>query len=86
MYLFLFIMLTNCEKQKKVNQSTQVDSLDIKLKEISDSNILSGFSVSIFNTDSIFYQKSFGSSNLENKKPLKTTNIQIIASITKTLV
>lgn len=69
------------------NESTkQIDSLTIALQKYQDKNILPGFVVSIFTKDSILYQKGFGHSNVPNKLPYNEENVQMIASITKTLI
>jgi CubicO group peptidase (beta-lactamase class C family) len=86
----MVILLFSCqEKGKKVQQyqpKKAVDSLLIELNDFSKKEILPGFAVSIFTKDSILFQKGFGYSNLKNKSPYSTDNVQIVASITKTLV
>lgn len=79
-------------QQKKVttnsndNYSEQQDALTTELQDIQNKNILPGFAVSIFTKDSILYQKGFGYADIKTKQPYSINNVQIIASITKTLI
>ncbi len=89
----LFASLSfSCKDDKNSNNTSNKknhelnDSLTIELQNIQDKNILPGFAVSIFTKDSILYQKGFGYSNIKTKKPYSVNSVQIIASITKTLI
>lgn len=89
--LFLSGLLLSCQEKKgtfnsKDPFSGQKDSLIIELQNFQNRNKLPGFAVSIFTKDSILYQKGFGYSNIASKKPYTVENVQIIASITKTLI
>ncbi len=70
----------------KDSSLTVSDSLTIKLQEVQDENILPGFAISIFTKDSILYQKGFGYSDVKAQKEYSVESVQIIASITKTLI
>ena len=67
-------------------QSADADSLDARLQQVEATGVLPGFAVSIFTSDSILYQKGFGFASLEKATPYTPEHVQIIASITKTLV
>lgn len=87
-FSFLF---QSCEQKVgrtavKESSISEIDSLTYQLQEIQDKNILPGFAVSIFTKDEILYQKGFGYSNLKTEKPYTIHSVQIIASITKTLI
>ncbi len=89
--LFTSIFLISCKKQSQnapqvVQTTNQAESLHLKLDSIANAEILPGFAVSVFNSDSIYYQKGYGFANINHKSAYKTNNIQIIASVTKTLV
>ena len=68
------------------NNNEVLDALALELQGINDQKILPGFAVTIFTKDSVLYQKGFGFADIETKKPYTTQSVQIIASITKTLV
>lgn len=87
-----FIALLLLCKQKTSKNATvensliAIDSLTHQLQEIQNKSNLPGFAVSIFTKDEILYQKGFGYSNIKTEKPYSTNDVQIIASITKTLI
>ena len=68
------------------SQLAEADSLKLVLEKYNQRNILPGFSVAIFNQDTIFFQESFGYADLESKKTYTSETVQNIASITKTFV
>ena len=84
----LFLLSCNEKSSNQINTKSpkRTDSLTVSLQKFQDKNILPGFVVSIFTKDSILYQKGFGYSNVADKKLYNEENIQMIASITKTLV
>jgi len=74
---------------KKSIQNTpilQSDSLTIELEKVLNNKVLPGFAIAVFTKDSILYKKGFGYADMETKKPYSIQSVQIIASITKTLV
>ncbi|MEZ4883890.1 MAG: serine hydrolase domain-containing protein [Chitinophagales bacterium] len=95
---FLSLFLYSCNTNRsgsiapKVDQkepkdfSKQLDSLDRDLASIQTENKLPGFAVAIFDKDKIFYQKGFGYADLAAQKPYTPESVQIIASVTKTLI
>ena len=92
-YTFLcLLILAACQSSKRDSADTnakarsQADTLEQELIEYAKSEILPGFGVTIFTADSILFEKGFGYSNLEAKKAFQTDHIQMIASISKTLV
>ncbi|MFP2995121.1 serine hydrolase domain-containing protein [Spongiivirga sp. MCCC 1A20706] len=89
--LLLFLsLLLGCKEKPTATDSeavtSQRDSLESELKSIAESKVLPGFGVSVFTKDSILYQRGFGFSNIQKETPYTTDNVQIIASVTKTLV
>ena len=89
--LIFGLLVVSCSNKKSSNPTyseptKQTDSLTVALQKFQDKNILPGFVVSIFNKDSVIYQKGFGYSNVADKKPYNEENVQIIASITKTFI
>jgi len=87
--LLTISMLISCKDKPHAvearQQSLQADSLEMALNAINETGALPGFAVSIFTSDSILYQKGFGYSDLESKKTYSVNDVQIVASITKTL-
>ena len=91
--VFLSVLIVMACKEKKSTEEsskqlilTQTDSLDIELNAINESKILPGFSVSVFSSDKVLYQKGFGMADLEKKTDFQPSTIQIIASTTKPFV
>ena len=89
-WVALALILFSCQQKEKVVQEEKrynaIDSLMIELDSFQMKEVLPGFAVSIFTKDSILFQKGFGYSNLKNQLPYSVDNVQIVASITKTLV
>lgn len=90
LWMAIVILLFSCKEKGNVVQNYQlneaVDSLFVEINGFSKKEILPGFAVSIFTKDSILFQRGFGFSNLKNKSSYSVDNVQIIASITKTIV
>ncbi len=89
--LFVIPLILNCKDQgdnkfKVLTLEDKIDSIQMELKKIEQLNTLSGFAVSVFTKDTILFQKGYGYSDLSTQKPFTTDNVQIIASVTKTLV
>ena len=77
-FLIFFQFIVQAQGAKKM--------LEKELRQVEESKLLPGFAISVFNSDSILYQKGFGNSDLGKTIPFEPNNIQIVASITKTLV
>lgn len=89
--LLVIPMILNCKDQtankfKVLTLGNKIDSIDVELKKIEKLNTLSGFAVSVFTKDTILFQKGYGYSDIKAQKPFTSDNVQIIASVTKTLV
>ena len=63
-----------------------VEALDAKLLEFERQAVLPGFAVSIFDKDKIIYEKGFGFADIKNKRSFTPDSVQMIASISKTVV
>lgn len=62
------------------------DSLTMELKKHFNSSDLPGFSVAIVSGNGVLYENSFGFANRESKSDFKTTTIQKLGSVSKTVV
>ncbi|MGD1893337.1 MAG: serine hydrolase domain-containing protein [Cyclobacteriaceae bacterium] len=62
------------------------DTLDAQFRQIFEESNLPGFSVGIFNEQSVLYGKGFGLANTEIELPYGLDNPQQIASISKTFI
>lgn len=60
------------------------DSLTAKLNKIQELGFLPGFAVAIVSEKGVHYQKGFGYSDIESKKPFTPNSLQNIGSISKT--
>ncbi|MEX2411888.1 MAG: serine hydrolase domain-containing protein [Candidatus Paceibacterota bacterium] len=90
LWMAMVILLFSCKEKGNVVQNGQsnfaIDSLIVELNDFQKTEVLPGFAVSIFTKDTILFQEGFGYSNLKSKSPYSVDNVQIIASITKTLL
>ncbi len=90
LYIAMVVLLFSCNQKGNMVQDDPpnfaIDSLIVELNDFQKKEVLPGFAVSIFRKDSVLFQKGFGQSNLKNKSPYIAENVQIVASITKTLV
>lgn len=87
--LFFFSVFTSCIGQnltKHGENNKTKESLTTEISELNKRNIFNGFAVAIVNNKGTLYQKGFGFSDSENKKPYTDSTIQTIASVSKTLV
>ena len=65
---------------------SQIDSLDVELKQISDNSIIPGFSVALVNSDSVIFKNSYGFSDVSRHIPFTDNTTHTIASISKTFI
>ncbi len=81
-----FLSTSNLFAQKNHASPSILDSLNEQLLAIAKSGVLPGFVVSVFDQDSIYFQKGYGYANIEKKTLYTPETVQIIASISKTLI
>lgn len=82
------LILSSCHPVKNihhVNKDVQ-DSLNFSINQIYQKGLFNGFSVSVVNEKSTLYQKGFGFSDVQEKKPYTENTLQNIASVSKTFV
>jgi len=87
-------MILSCKFDSKPNHlrssndllRKNIDSLNLKLSNISEETIIPGFSATIIQGDNIIYSKGFGYSDVVNKHKFSPQTIHAIASISKTFV
>jgi CubicO group peptidase (beta-lactamase class C family) len=94
-YLRIVIMLfviTGCSKKPEIKQINQIDGstitiaeLDANIKSLIDTANVTGFTVTIFNQDTVAYQKAFGYSNFAKKDSLKINQVFYGASFSKSV-
>ncbi|TYP95909.1 CubicO group peptidase (beta-lactamase class C family) [Tenacibaculum adriaticum] len=94
-YLITFIILyisVGCSKKIENNQIQRIDGssitrakLDARIKTLVDSADITGLSVTIFNKDTVAYQKAFGYSNFAKKDSLKINQVFYGASLSKSV-
>ena len=91
--LLLLLWMTAISCQQKSPQKNpsktrypDTDSLKTKLLHIQQQEELPGFAVSIFTQDEVLFQEGFGYANIAKKEPYSIHHVQMIASVTKTLV
>jgi len=78
--LILLLAVMSCDKS-----ITKLE-FEKSAQEIIDDNMLAGFSVAVFDKDSIYYSKGFGKSRIKNEIKYKKDTRQIVASISKTII
>lgn len=88
--LLLFIIIDGCLEKgayaqvKRIDDSSiSVAELDDRINKLVDTANVTGFTVSIFNRDTIVYQKAFGHSNKETQDSLNIHQIFYGASLSK---
>ena len=85
----VFILLAGCADQNITSDYVAPapdDSLDIKLQQIYDRGDLPGFAVSMFDKDDTYFAEAYGYADLEERTPYTLNTVQIIASVSKTLI
>lgn len=91
---FVLIVILSCNYDPKPNHSKsshhrlqkEIDSLEIKLTNISEESIIPGFAATILQGNDIIYSKGFGYSDVVNSHNFTPQTIHTIASISKTFV
>ena len=81
--LFFFATFTSCHFSFGQNYK---EELTQKLQTVIKVEKIAGFSVAVFTSEKVLYQKTFGYSDLENQTPLTSKNTQVVASIAKTTI
>ncbi len=79
-FLMVMGMAVNLEAQ------APMERLRYELDSISKQTGLSGFGVSVFSADSLYFQKGYGYADIKAKKAYETNTIQNIGSISKTFI
>jgi len=93
-FIFCALLFLGCKNESKNVFAEKVgaqlgqkkDSLEKTLQRIEKESPILGFGVSIVNADSIIFQKGFGISDFETKKPYTEKTVQPLASISKTVI
>lgn len=92
--IFCALLFLGCKNESKngfaekagTQLGQKTDSLKNILSTIERESPILGFGVSIVNADSIIFQKGFGISDVEKKKPYTSKSIQPLASVSKTFI
>lgn len=81
-YLIPFLLLIGCSEQQEKDQLYRLDDsqilhseLDKRIQTLVDTAAVTGFTLTIFNHDTIAYQKAFGYSNYETKDSLSVNEV-----------
>lgn len=89
-YLSVIILLLACSGDKSQNNIKKLNNevisfkdLDERISYLVDTAHVTGLTVTIFNYDTVKYQKAFGYSNFDKKEPLKTDQVFYGASLSK---
>ena len=90
--VIIFCTLVGCSKTIKTNQIQRIDGssiseiqLDKQIKTLVDTANVTGLTVTIFNQDTIAYQKAFGYSNFNKKDSLNINHVFYGASLSKSV-
>nr|MBD3622969.1 serine hydrolase [Sunxiuqinia sp.] len=86
--LILFLILIGCSEEKR--QISRLDGsqisyteLDKRVQTLVDTAKVTGFTLTVYNQDSVAYQKSFGYSKFDSKDSLKVNQVFYGASLSK---
>ena len=88
--IIIFYILVGCSKTIETNQIQRIDGssitreqLDDQINTLIDTANVTGLTVTIFNQDTVAYQKAFGYSNLTKKDSLSIDHVFYGASLSK---
>jgi len=88
--LFLSLLSISCVKNRDASEIMRLDGtsisrskLDKKIQSLVDTANVTGLTVTIFNQNTVQYQKAYGYSNFSTKDSLKLSNIFYGASLSK---
>ncbi len=85
--LLLILLALGCSRAPiESTSSNALDSLRIDLDSMIVNGDLPGFAVSIFTTDSLYFQEGFGLMDVEKSRPYSSESVQCIASVSKTFI
>lgn len=79
-----FIAFLLYETKDEIN--ADINTIESKLQSFYNEKRMGGFSVSVFNGDSVLYSNGFGYSDLKTKLPYTKATLQYTASIAKTTI
>ena len=86
----MLFVITSCSKKTEIRQICRIDGstitraeLDANIKSLVDTANVTGFTVTIFNQDTVAYQKAFGYSNFAKKDSLSINQVFYGASLSK---
>ncbi len=86
----LLSLIVSCSEKIEHNRIQRIDGtsitktkLDDRIKTLVDTANVTGFTVTIFNQDTVVYQKAFGYSNFTNKDSLNIDHVFYGASLSK---
>lgn len=89
-YLILFLVIIGCSEQNEKDPIRRLDDshileseLDSRLQSLVDTAKVTGFAISIFNQDSVKFQKTFGYSNYDLRDSLTVDHVFYGASLSK---
>ncbi len=82
--LITLLIFSSCNSSKQLIPTTS--DLDATLGQVLEHRRITGFAVSVFNKDSILYERAFGYSDWELKRPYSLETKQVIASVSKTSI
>ncbi len=89
-FIILLSIIVGCSKKRENSQIQRLDGssitkakLDDRIKTLIDTASVTGFTVTIFNQDTVAYQKAFGFSNLTTKDSLNINQVFYGASLSK---
>ncbi|WP_158973534.1 serine hydrolase [Cellulophaga sp. L1A9] len=90
--IFLFTIIFSCKQKNETKNTTEKnntainDTLTNNLQLAYDKDAIIGFSVSVVGENGLIYDKGFGFTDIEGHNSYKSSTIQNIASISKTLL
>jgi CubicO group peptidase (beta-lactamase class C family) len=84
--VFIALLLMGCkdDSQKEIStENTEINELDQKLDSLFNSSEIVGMGVSVFDADTVLFEKGYGFSNLKDSLAYTINTTQNIASISK---
>ncbi|GAB3726666.1 serine hydrolase domain-containing protein [Hymenobacter agri] len=88
---FLFLALTGAlatggPDHAQTNPAADTTGLTASLRQLWQQSALPGFAVAVVRPDGVVYEHGFGYANMARRQPYTATTVQVIGSVSKTLI
>ena len=85
LFFFIIVFISSCTENTDSDDKSY-EALTHELQKISEQELIHGFSVALVDHEKTLYQKGFGFSDIEEKKPYTHHSIQKVGSVSKVII